>query len=405
MHHGAVARAPRSVLVARLPARLHPVQLPRGAPARGVDVRTVGSGNVGATNVMRSAGKAAGLAAFALDFAKGVAGDLAGPARPSDGHACPASRRRSRRARPHVPGVARVPGRQGRGHRRGRLPAHRAPWPPWARWSTFARGRSPSPATSSLGSIAGGASLAVARVPHRRAARRACARRPRWRALIVWKHRENLRRLAAGTERRMGAPRGRGRRERRRGRGRLVGHRAWPRTWPRSGHDVRLWARDEAVRPRDRPAGTRTRATCPASPCPPLARDRRPRRRPRAARRSVLVAVPSEFCRARLPRAAGRSRARARSLVSATKGLELGHAAAHERGRGGGAARPSRRRPLRARRSRWRWRAGQPTTVVVASADAGGGRGGAAGGLQPHASAPTPATTWSGWSWAARSRT
>ena len=39
---------------------------------RGIDVRTVGSGNVGATNVMRSAGVAAGLVAFALDAAKGA---------------------------------------------------------------------------------------------------------------------------------------------------------------------------------------------------------------------------------------------------------------------------------------------------------------------------------------------
>jgi acyl phosphate:glycerol-3-phosphate acyltransferase len=43
------------------------------ARMRGVDVRQVGSGNVGATNVMRSAGTSAGLAAFVLDFAKGSA--------------------------------------------------------------------------------------------------------------------------------------------------------------------------------------------------------------------------------------------------------------------------------------------------------------------------------------------
>jgi glycerol-3-phosphate acyltransferase PlsY len=43
------------------------------ARLRGVDVRTVGSGNVGATNVMRSAGKAAGIAAFLLDAGKGAA--------------------------------------------------------------------------------------------------------------------------------------------------------------------------------------------------------------------------------------------------------------------------------------------------------------------------------------------
>ena len=43
------------------------------ARRRGVDVRRVGSGNVGATNVMRNVGTAAGLAAFALDFLKGMA--------------------------------------------------------------------------------------------------------------------------------------------------------------------------------------------------------------------------------------------------------------------------------------------------------------------------------------------
>ena len=37
------------------------------------DVRTVGSGNVGATNVMRSAGKVPGLLALLLDGAKGAA--------------------------------------------------------------------------------------------------------------------------------------------------------------------------------------------------------------------------------------------------------------------------------------------------------------------------------------------
>ena len=39
------------------------------ARRRGVDVRAVGSGNVGATNVMRNVGRSAGLLAFALDFA------------------------------------------------------------------------------------------------------------------------------------------------------------------------------------------------------------------------------------------------------------------------------------------------------------------------------------------------
>lgn len=43
-----------------------------GKAAAGTDVRKVGSGNVGATNVMRAAGKKAGIAALGLDIAKGV---------------------------------------------------------------------------------------------------------------------------------------------------------------------------------------------------------------------------------------------------------------------------------------------------------------------------------------------
>ncbi|HVG07865.1 MAG TPA: glycerol-3-phosphate 1-O-acyltransferase PlsY [Thermoanaerobaculia bacterium] len=40
------------------------------------DVRSVGSGNVGATNAMRAAGKGAGIAALLLDIGKGVAAVL-----------------------------------------------------------------------------------------------------------------------------------------------------------------------------------------------------------------------------------------------------------------------------------------------------------------------------------------
>ncbi|HET8647068.1 MAG TPA: glycerol-3-phosphate acyltransferase, partial [Vicinamibacteria bacterium] len=43
------------------------------ARRKGVDVRRVGSGNVGATNVMRNVSVAAGLFAFLLDAAKGAA--------------------------------------------------------------------------------------------------------------------------------------------------------------------------------------------------------------------------------------------------------------------------------------------------------------------------------------------
>jgi glycerol-3-phosphate acyltransferase PlsY len=43
----------------------------------GRDVRQVGSGNVGATNAMRAAGRGAGALALALDVAKGIAAVLA----------------------------------------------------------------------------------------------------------------------------------------------------------------------------------------------------------------------------------------------------------------------------------------------------------------------------------------
>lgn len=39
---------------------------------KGIDIRQVGSGNVGTTNVWRNAGRTAGVLAFACDFGKGI---------------------------------------------------------------------------------------------------------------------------------------------------------------------------------------------------------------------------------------------------------------------------------------------------------------------------------------------
>ena len=43
-----------------------------GRLLKGIDIREHGSGNVGATNVFRTMGKGAGIAVFAVDFAKGL---------------------------------------------------------------------------------------------------------------------------------------------------------------------------------------------------------------------------------------------------------------------------------------------------------------------------------------------
>jgi glycerol-3-phosphate acyltransferase PlsY len=169
------------------------------ARSKGIDVRTVGSGNVGATNVMRSAGRAAGLAAFALDFLKGTA----------------ASWLAARLAGTTVASLAAVTAVLG----------HMLPV-----WLSFKGGKGvatgagaflpliPGPTViglatfgviaaltryASVGSIVGAAAVPVSglllgapRTPVAGAAVVAL--------LVLWNHRGNLARIAAGTERRLG---------------------------------------------------------------------------------------------------------------------------------------------------------------------------------------------------------
>ena len=167
----------------------------------GVDVRTVGSGNVGATNVLRSVGKRAGAVAFALDFAKGALATwlamktVGGAAFPSAaalvavlGHMHPV--------------WLRFRGGKGVATGAGAF----LPLAPAATLGGMLSFAVVAFATryASLGSIVGAFMLGVlaflfgALPPIPWAATAAAV-------LIAWKHRENIRRLLAGTERRMGA--------------------------------------------------------------------------------------------------------------------------------------------------------------------------------------------------------
>jgi len=170
------------------------------------DVRRVGSGNVGATNVLRNAGKAAGLLAFGLDAAKGAAATLLA-LRLAPGHA----------VLPALAAVAVVVGHMypvwlrfqgGKGVATGfGAFAPLAPWP--ALWAVAAFVLVAALTRYvSLGSIAGAVVLAAlasalgASPPAVAVAAAITA------ALVVFRHRSNLRRLLAGDERRQAEPKG-----------------------------------------------------------------------------------------------------------------------------------------------------------------------------------------------------
>jgi len=169
-----------------------------------VDVRKVGSGNVGATNVMRSAGKAAGLLALALDATKGAAASIGA------GRIAPSSD-----LLPAAAAVAAILGHMhpiwlsflgGKGVATG-VGAF-LPLAPLATAGGLAAFVASAWATRyvSVGSCVGAvvlASLAFVTGPASVAWCAAAAA-----ALIVWKHRANLRRVAAGTENRLGRRKG-----------------------------------------------------------------------------------------------------------------------------------------------------------------------------------------------------
>ncbi len=167
------------------------------------DVRAVGSGNVGATNVMRAAGRTAGILAFALDSLKGAAAAALALRIDAHGNLAP------------LAAAAAVAGHMypvWLGFRGGKGVATGAgaflPLAPLATAAALVAFGATALLTRyvSLGSIAGTVTLAL--VAFLTGARPAGAGTAAAIGLfIIWKHRANLVRLMNGTESRMGAPR------------------------------------------------------------------------------------------------------------------------------------------------------------------------------------------------------
>lgn len=171
------------------------------ARRRGVDVRRVGSGNVGATNVMRTVGRGAGLFAFVLDFIKGTAATLVALSVQPRG-ALPALAAATAVLGHMYPVWLRFRGGKGVATGAGAfLPV--APLPTAAALAAFGLALAATRYVS-VGSLAGCATLAgVAFVLHGPSAVAFAATATA--LLILWKHRANLARLAQGTESRLGA--------------------------------------------------------------------------------------------------------------------------------------------------------------------------------------------------------
>ncbi|HVO10902.1 MAG TPA: glycerol-3-phosphate 1-O-acyltransferase PlsY [Vicinamibacteria bacterium] len=168
------------------------------------DVRRVGSGNVGATNVLRSAGKAAGLLAFLLDAAKGaMATLLAQQVLPGDDR-LPALAALLVVVGHMYPVWLRFQGGKGVATGFGAL-GPLAPWPALWAVSAFVVVAALTRYVS-LGSIAGAVVLAALASALGTCPRPVAVAAVLAGALVVFRHRSNLHRLLAGTERRAAQP-------------------------------------------------------------------------------------------------------------------------------------------------------------------------------------------------------
>ncbi len=168
------------------------------------DVRRVGSGNVGATNVMRSAGKAAGLIAFLLDALKGAAAAWTVARLDPPPSPLPALAAVAVVVGHMYPIWLRFQGGKGVATAAGAFLAL-APAPTLVSLLAFALGLAATRYVS-VGSLLGAVTLAGAAFllgsppPLAWAALGASA-------LVVWRHRANILRLIEGTEGRLGPSR------------------------------------------------------------------------------------------------------------------------------------------------------------------------------------------------------
>lgn len=169
----------------------------------GIDVRVAGSGNVGAANVLRTSGTQLGVAAMALDIAKGIAAVLAAHA--AAGSMTPAAAAGAAAIVGHIyPVWLRFHGGKGVAVAAGVF----AVLAPIATVAAAAVFLSTVWATRviSLGSVAATVTLpSIAWIAGSPPSVLIAATGTG--ALIVFRHRANIRRIALGTERRIGEPR------------------------------------------------------------------------------------------------------------------------------------------------------------------------------------------------------
>ncbi len=167
------------------------------------DVRRVGSGNVGATNVARNAGRGAGVLAFVLDAAKGAAAVALAIWLAHGEAALPAVAAVSVVIGHMYPVWLRFQGGKGVASGLGAF----APLAPWAAAASVLAFLVVTATTRyvSLGSIAGALTLASLGLAHPGPGLVALAA-GLTAALIVLRHRSNLLRILRGAERRTGRP-------------------------------------------------------------------------------------------------------------------------------------------------------------------------------------------------------